>query len=137
MDYNEALPFLQANNLGVVTTVGKSGRVQATVVSAGAYDGKVVYTCREEQIKVKNVRNGSRSTVTIVRPDNRRYVTVEGPAVAIGWDNTSPEELLPLLQNVQQAVGRKVGEPEEFERAMRNDRRTIIFVTPEHIYGSL
>ena len=137
MDYNEALPFLQANNLGVVTTVGKSGRVQATVVSAGAYDGKVVYTCREEQIKVKNVRNGSRSTVTIVRPDNRRYVTVEGPAVAIGWDNTPPEELLLSYRMCSRRLAVRWAEPEEFERAMRNDRRTVIFVTPEHIYGSL
>ena len=137
MEYSEVLPFLQENNLAVATTVGTSGRVQATVVSAGPHEGKVALVSREETIKVSNARKGSRCTVTVVRPDTRRYVTIEGPATVYGWDNTSPEVLLPMLRRVYVALQRHPERFEDFDRTMREERRTVILVAPERVYGSL
>ena len=137
MEFSEALPFLQENHRAIVTTIGASGRVQATVVSAGLHEGKMAFVSREEVIKVKNVRRGSRCTVTVLRPETSRYVTVEGPAAAYGWDNTRPEELLPLLRRAYVAVGRDPDRFDDFDGTMREERRTVILVSPERVYGSL
>ena len=40
MEFKDALAFLQENHSSVVTTIGKTGLPQATIVRAGPYDGK-------------------------------------------------------------------------------------------------
>ena len=136
MELSEVLPFLDENHLAVVTTVGASGKAQATVVSAAFYDGKMSFVSRGHTMKVKNVRRSGRCSVTLLRPHDTRYVTVEGPAVAHGWDDTAPEELLSLLRGAYGAAGRKT-DADDFESRMREEQRTVVLVTPERVYGSI
>ena len=84
MEFSEAAAFLQENRLAVVTTVGPSGRAQSTVVGAAPHEGKIVFVTRGSTVKMKNLRRNGRCTVTVIKPDTRRYVTVEGPATAHG-----------------------------------------------------
>ena len=137
MEFNEVLPFLQENHLAVVTTVGVSGRAQSTVTGAAPLEGKMAFVSRERTIKVKNVRRGGRCSVTVIRPETTRYVTVEGPAIAHGWDDTGGEELLALLRSAYGAAGRSADRWDDFERSMREEQRTVVLVTPERVYGSL
>src|SRR5437867_11608808 len=91
MDFNEVLPFLEQNHTAVVTTLASTGAAQATVVSAGPYQGQIAFVSRGNTIKVKNALKRGRATVTVVRTTDNRYVTVEGAAVVRGWDNRSEE----------------------------------------------
>ena len=136
MELSEVLPFLEENHLAVVTTVGASGKAQSTVVSAALYDGKMSFVSRGHTMKVKNVRRSGRCSVTLIRPHDTRYVTVEGPAVAHGWDDTPPEELLSLLRGAYGAAGRDTA-ADDFESRMREEQRTVVLVTPERVYGSV
>lgn len=137
MEFNEVIPFLQENHLAVVTTLSSSGKAQATVVSAGPHEGRMAFVSREDTLKVRHARRGSRCTVTVIRPDTMRYLTVEGPATVHGWDNTRPEVLLPLLRQAYKAVGRDPEGIKDFDRTMQDERRTVVLVTPERVYGSL
>ena len=136
MELSEVLPFLEENHLGIVTTVGATGKAQATVVGAALYDGKMSFVSRGHTTKVKNVRRSGRCTVTLLRPHDTRYVTVEGPAVAYGWDDTPPDELLSLIRGAYGAQGRNTG-ADDFESRMREQQRTVVLVTMERVYGSL
>ena len=136
MELSEVLPFLEENHLAVVTTVGASGKAQSTVVSAALYDGKMSFVSRGGTMKVKNVRRSGRCSVTLIRPHDTRYVTVEGPAVAHGWDDTPPEALLSLLRGAYGAAGRDT-DADDFESRMREEQRTVVLVTPERVYGSI
>ncbi len=137
MEFNEVLPFLEENHTAIVSTVTPSGSAQATVVNAGPYDGRVGFVSRGHTMKVRNALKQGRATVTVLRPKDNRYVTVEGPAMVHGWDNTSSPYLLSLLRKVYAATGRPPERWEDFDGTMQKEQRTVVLVSPQRVYGSL
>jgi len=136
MEWKEALPLLQENHTGVAISVTAKGRAQATVVSTAVLDGKVGFASRGYTVKVKNIERTGRATVTVIKLDTRRYVTVEGPASVEPWQDT--KEHIKRLKQLYVAMGRAPkGTDEEFAQQMRNEERNLVLVTPEHLYGSL
>ena len=97
----------------------------------------MAFVSRDHTAKVRNVRRSGRCTVTVIKPDTRRYVTVEGPAAAHGWDDSQPNDLLALLRRAYTATGRSLDGWDDFDRAMREERRTVVLVAPERVNGSL
>ena len=136
MEWKEALPLLQENHTGVAISVTAKGRAQATVVSTAVLDGKVGFASRGYTVKVKNIERTGRATVTVIKLDTRRYVTVEGPASVEPWQDT--KEHIKRLKQLYVAMGRAPkGTDEEFAQQMRNEERNLVLVTPESLYGSL
>jgi PPOX class probable F420-dependent enzyme len=135
MEWEEALPLLQQNHTGVAISVTPKGRAQSTVVSTAVLDGKIGFSSRSRTVKLKNIQRTGRATVTVIKLDNRRYVTVEGPASIERWQDT-PEHIK-RLKDIYTAMGRAPkGTDEEFAEQMRDEKRSIVLVTPEHLYGS-
>jgi PPOX class probable F420-dependent enzyme len=136
MEWKEAFPLLQENHTGVAITVTPKGRAQATVVSTGVLDGKVGFASRGHTVKIKNIERTGRATVTVIKLDTRRYVTVEGPASVERWQDTPAH--IKRLKDLYVASGRAPkGIDEEFAQQMRKEGRGLVLVTPERLYGSL
>ncbi len=136
MEWKEALPLLQENHTGVAISVTPNGRAQSTVVSTAVLDGKIGFASRRHTVKLKNISRTARATVTVIKLDTRRYVTVEGPASIEPWQDTSAH--IKRLKDLYVAMGRgPKGSDEEFARQMRDEERSLVLVTPEHMYGSL
>ena len=136
MQWNEALPLLQGNHTGVAVSITPKGRAQSTVVSTAVLDGKVGFASRPHTVKVKNIQRTGRATVTVIKLDTRRYVTVEGPASIEPWQDTPAH--IKRLKDFYTAMGRAPkGTDEEFAKQMRDEQRSLILVTPERLYGSL
>ena len=136
MEWKEALPLLQDNHTGVAISINAKGRAQATVVSTAVLDGKVGFASRAWTVKAKNIKRTGRATVTVIKLETRRYVTVEGPASVEPWQDTPAH--IKRLKDLYTSMGRAPkGGDEEFAKQMREEQRNIILVTPERIYGSL
>ena len=136
MEWKEALPLLQENHTGVVTSITSDGRAQSTVVSTAVLDGKVGFASRPRTVKLKNIQRTGRATLTVVKLDNRRYVTVEGPASIEPWEDS--QRHIKRLKDLYVSMGRAPkGTDEEFARQMRDEERSLILITPERLYGSL
>jgi PPOX class probable F420-dependent enzyme len=136
MEWKEALPLLQDNHTGIAISVSPKGRAQATVVSTAVLDGKVGFASRGYTVKVKNIQRSGRATITVIKLDTRRYVTVEGPASIEPWQDTPAH--LKRLKELYSAMGRAPkGSDEEFAKQMRSEERNIVLITPERLYGSL
>jgi len=136
MEWKEALPLLQGNHTGVAVSVTPKGRAQSTIVSTALLDGKVGFASRPHTVKLKNIQQTGRATVTVIKLDNRRYVTVEGPASIEPWQDTPAH--IKRLKDLYAAMGRAPkGTDEEFAKQMRDEERSLVLVTPEHLYGSL
>ena len=136
MDWKEALPLLQENHTGVATSITENGRAQSTVVSTAVLDGKVGFASRPRTVKLKNIQRTGRATLTVIKLDNRRYVTVEGPAAIEPWEDSQSH--IKRLKDLYVSMGRAPkGTDEEFARQMREEERSLILVTPERLYGSL
>jgi PPOX class probable F420-dependent enzyme len=135
MEWKEALPLLQENHTGVAISVTPKGRAQSTVVSTAVLDGKVGFASRPRTVKLKNIERTGRVTVTVIKFDTRRYVTVEGPASIEPWQDTPVH--IKRLKDLYVAMDRAPKSDEEFARQMRDEERSLVLVTPEHLYGSL
>jgi PPOX class probable F420-dependent enzyme len=136
MEWKEALPLLQENHTGVATSVTANGRAQSTVVSTALLEGKVGFASRPRTVKLKNIQRTGRATLTVIKLDNRRYVTVEGPASIEPWEDS--QHHIKRLKDLYVSMGRAPkGTDEEFARQMRDEERSLILITPERLYGSL
>lgn len=136
MEWKEALPLLQQNHTAVAISVTPNGRAQSTIVSTAVLDGKVGFASRPRTVKLKNIQRTGRATVTVIKLDNRRYVTVEGPATIEPWQDTPAH--IKRLKGLYVAMGRAPkGTDEEFVRQMREEERSLVLVSPERVYGSL
>ena len=135
MEWQEALPLLQENHTGVAATVTPKGRAQATIVSTAVLDGKVGVAARPRTVKAKNIERTGRATITVIKLENRRYVTVEGPATIEPWQDTPAH--IKRLKDFYVSMGRTKGTDEEFAKQMREEQRSLILVTPEQLYGSV
>ena len=138
MDLSEALPLLTENHTAVVSTVTPSGVPQNTIVTTGFVDGKLVWVSRGRTVKIKNIERTGRATATVIRLDNRRYVTVEGPAAVRTWQNTEASVLVRLLWSAYEAMERPPQTSrEEFAKTMEEEQRMVVEITPQRLYGSL
>ena len=135
MEFNDALPFLEQEHSAVVTTIGRSGLPQATIVRAGPYEGTMTFVVRGGTVKLANLKRDDRCTVLVAKPDWTRYATVEGRAATHRQDNTGEEELRLLLRRVFTAAGGTHSDWEECDRVMREEARAVVLVTPERVYG--
>ena len=136
MEWKEALPLLQGNHTGVAISITPKGRAQSTVVSAAVLDGKVGFASRSHTVKVKNIRRTGHASLTVIKFETRRYVTVEGPASFEPWQDIPAH--IKRLKDLYVASGRTPkGTDEEFAQQMRKEKRGLVLITPEHLYGSL
>lgn len=136
MEWKEALPLLQENHTGVAISVTPKGRAQSTIVSTAVLDGKLGFASRDYTVKAKNIQRTGRAAVTVIKLDTRRYVTVEGPASIEPWQDTPAH--IKRLKDLYVAMGRAPkGTDEQFAQQMRDEKRNLVLVTPESVYGSL
>ncbi len=136
MTLDDIRPFLEAEHHGVVTTFRRNGTAQMSIVASGIYRDQAVFVARGDTAKLGNLTRDPRCTVLTVKPDWSEYAFSEGRAQIYSWDNTPPEELRLLLREAYRACGG--GEHpdwEEYDRVMKQERRAVVTVTSDRVYG--
>ena len=132
------------NGLAVVATARADDTIQASLVNAGPLPhpgsgeptlGFVTYG----RVKLGNLRARPQIAVTFRR--GWRWATVEGRAELAGPDDDqpwldSPQALAQLLRDIFTAAGGTHDDWDEFDRTMREQRRTAVLITPTRIYGN-
>ncbi len=125
------------HNFCVAATTRGDGTVQASVVSAGVMDDAVVFVAVGGSRKLENLR--ARPHVTVVAQSGGRWVSVEGEARLIGPDDpvdgVDSEQLRVLLRDAFKAAGGTHDDWDTYDRVMRDERRTVVFVAPARVYG--
>jgi PPOX class probable F420-dependent enzyme len=132
------------SGLCVVSTLRADGTIQASVVNAGVYQhpvsgvSGVAFVAMGGSRKLANLR--ARPRVTVVARANWQWAAVEGDAELIGPDDpiegVGPEELRLALRAVFVAAGGTHDDWDDYDRAMAEQRRTIVFVEPERVYSN-
>ena len=98
------------------------------------YDG---FTVTEDRAKLKNLRRDPRCTLLVSRESWWGFVVLQGKARIMSADNTDAEEFrLAMRDAYRTCSGSEHPNWDEYDQAMRDDRRSIIVVVPEHIYGT-
>ena len=128
--------FLTRNHNAAITTFRRSGAAQMSVVTCGLLGDGVAFTTTGDRAKLKNLKRDSRCTILVGTDDWRIFLVLEGEAQLIGTDTASADEYRETLRNVYRtAAGQEHPNWPEYDKAMLNDRRYAIIVTPHHVYG--
>lgn len=127
--------------LAVVSTTRPDGTVHSSLVNAGVFDHPsskepvVAFVARGSAHKLKLLAATGRANA--VFRSGWEWVSVEGPAEIVGPDHLpagfAPEDLPQLLRDVFTAAGGTHDNWAEYDRAMVEERRTAVFITPARI----
>ena len=129
--------FVTETHRGVLTTFRRNGAAQMSIISCGPFRDGVAFTVTEERSKLWNLRRDSRCSLLVSRESWWGFVVLEGHAQVLSAANTDAEELRLALRKVYRAAsGQEHPNWEEYDQAMVDDRRSVIVVVPEHIYGT-
>ena len=132
------------HGLCVVSTLRADGTIQSSVVNAGV----LAHPVTGEQVvglvagggtrKLANLRVRPRASVVVRAGWN--WAGVEGPVELAGPDDPLPgvdaERLRLLLREVFTAAGGTHDDWPVYDRVMAEERRTVVLVTPERVWGN-
>ncbi|MEU6788559.1 PPOX class F420-dependent oxidoreductase [Nonomuraea angiospora] len=137
-----ATPFdprtlLAESRLGVLATIKSDGRPQLSPVMP-FYDraAEVVYVSMTEgRAKTANLRRDPRAALEVTSPDGWSWATAEGTVTLTGpgADPHGPE-VEALVDYYRRAAGEHP-DWEEYRSVMVSDRRVLMTMRVEHIYG--
>jgi PPOX class probable F420-dependent enzyme len=122
---------------GALVALKRDGRPQLSNVSY-VYDPDrrlLRISTTADRAKVANLRRDPRAGFYVTRPDQRGYAVAEGLAeltpVAAEPDDATVDELV----EVYRAIAGEHGDWDEYRAAMVADRRLVIRLTVDHVYG--
>ncbi|RCG24981.1 PPOX class F420-dependent oxidoreductase [Sphaerisporangium album] len=129
--------LLAESRLGVLATIKSDGRPQLSPVLP-FYDpeAEVIYVSMVEgRAKTANLRRDPRATLEVTSPDGGAWATAEGTATLTG-PGTDPHgpEVEALVDYYRRAAGEHP-DWDEYRAAMVSDRRVLMAMTVEHVYG--
>ena len=134
---DNAKQFLSENHHAVLTTFRKNGAAQMSILSVGYYKEGVAFTTTDDRAKLVNLKRDPRCSLLVSKDSWWGFIVLEGKAKVMSADNTDADELRLALRDVFVAAsGKEHPDWDEYDQAMRDDRRSAIIVVPDRIYGT-
>lgn len=136
MELDAALAYVRDRHRGVLLTLKRDGRPQASNIAYSlGDDGIIPISVTGTRAKTANARRDPRVALHVTAEDFWSYVVLEGEAelsaVATEWGDDAVEELIGLYWSTQ-------GEHpdwDDYRRAMVDDERMVLRVRPDAAYG--
>jgi PPOX class probable F420-dependent enzyme len=130
--------LLADSRLAVLATIKADGRPQMSPVTP-FYDrasGVIYVSMTDSRAKTANLRRDARATLEVTRADGRAWATAEGTATLVGpgADPDGPE-VRALVDYYRTAAGEHP-DWDEYRSVMVADRRVLMTMTVEHVYGA-
>ena len=134
----------EETGLVTVSTTQVDGRVLSSVVNCGMIehpltgDTCVAFVSGSKAARLKHIDRGSQVTITARR--GWAWSSVTGPADLIRPEQVpesiDKEQMRLLLREVFHAAGGVHDDLEEYDRAMVQEGRVVVCVTPERVLGN-
>jgi PPOX class probable F420-dependent enzyme len=132
----DAIAYLEPRHAGVLLTLKRDGRPQASNVSYAWLDGAACVSVTDHRAKTRNLRRDPRASLHVTSSDFWSYVVVEGTAELSPVASTPGDPTCLALRRVYEAIR---GEPhpdwDEYDAAMVADHRLVLGLLPERAYG--
>jgi PPOX class probable F420-dependent enzyme len=130
--------LLAESRLGVLATIKSDGLPQLSPVTP-FYDekaGVVLVSMTEGRAKTANLRRDPRAALEVTSADSWAWATAEGTVTLTG-PGTDPHgpEVEALVDHYRRAAGEHP-DWDEFRSVMVADRRVLMTMTVDHVYGA-
>ena len=135
MQQSDALDFIRDTNHAVLITTKRGGRPQSSNVSYAMDGDTIIVSVTDGRAKTSNLRRDPHATLHVSRDDFYAYVAIEAyveltPVAADPHDDTADQ----LVEYFRKLAGEH-DDWEEYRRAMVDDGRLLLKLTPTHAYG--
>ena len=135
MTLDEVTDLLVQNQVATFTTYRRDGRPQMSLVTVGRVGDALAFTTHRPSAKYANLLRDPRCAMMVMSPDLRNYAVLDGDARIVGGRDADPETVRLTLRDVYRAAARKEHPDwEEYDRAVRDDGRVAILLTPSRMY---
>ena len=128
--------FISKNDKAVLSTFRRSGAAQLSIVVVGNYGEGAAFTTTEDRAKLANLRRDPRCSLLVSQDSWWGFIVLEGAARVMSADNTDAEELRQAFRDVYRSISGEHPDWDEYDQAMVKDRRNVVVVVPERIYGT-
>jgi PPOX class probable F420-dependent enzyme len=130
--------LLAEARLGVLATIKSNGLPQLSPITP-YYDqqaGVIYVSMTEGRAKTANLRRDPRAALEVTSPDGWAWATAEGTVTLTGpgTDPHGPE--VESLVNYYRAAAGEHPDWAEYRSVMVADRRVLMALTVEHVYGA-
>ena len=137
MDEAKLNDFLSVDHDAVLSTLRSSGDIQLSIVTVGPVENGAAFTTTEERAKLINLKRNPKCSLLISTNNWSPYVVLQGEAKIYTIKNTPEHELASILRKIyRNASGREHPNWEEYDEAMKVDKRAAVVVVPREIYGT-
>jgi PPOX class probable F420-dependent enzyme len=138
MELSAATPFLASHQRGVLLTQKRDGRPQASNIVYGLSDGIIRISVTDDRAKTRNIGRDPRVSLHVTSDNFWSYVVVEGTAeLSAVTTRPADEPGAELAELYEMVSGKPHPDWSEFHEAMVRDRRLVIRIRPERVYGQL
>ncbi|MCP9270799.1 PPOX class F420-dependent oxidoreductase [Mycolicibacterium arenosum] len=134
---DKLLALISGNTLGVLVTVKRDGRPQLSNV-VYHFDSRAVaieVSVTEPRAKTRNLRRDPRASLYVRSDDGWAYAVAEGDAIltppAAAPHDDTVEALVALYRN----ISGEHSDWDDYRRAMVDDRRVLLTLPINHLYG--
>ena len=128
--------FIASNDKAVLSTFRRNGQAQLSIISVGPYSDGAAFTTTEDRAKLLNLRRDPRCSLLVSQDSWWGFVVLEGNARILAPDTTDPEELRQAFRDVYRSISGEHPDWDEYDRAMVEDKRAVVIVVPDRIYGT-
>jgi PPOX class probable F420-dependent enzyme len=129
--------LLATSRLGVLATIRANGLPQLSPVTPfhDADAGTLMVSMTEGRAKTANLRRDPRAALEVTSSDGRAWAVAEGPVTLTG-PGTDPQgpEVEALVSYYRAAAGEHP-DWDEYRATMVADRRVLMTMTVERVYG--
>ncbi len=136
MDTDALRQLVASKRQGVLTTIKRDGRPQLSSVSyhLGA-DDVIRVSVTDGRAKTANLRRDPRASLHVARDDFWAYAVVEGTARLLPVAASPDDATVDALVELYRAIAGEHDDWDEYRRAMVADRRLVIELPVERVYG--
>ncbi len=138
MQLDRATDFAAARHAGVLITLKRDGRPQASNINYACDATTARISVTASRAKTNNLQRDPRASLHVTSDDFWRWVVLEGTAsftpVASVDDPDTLEALRTLYRDVR---GEEHPDWDDYDRAMVEDRRQVLTIDLDHAYGQL
>jgi PPOX class probable F420-dependent enzyme len=127
VDIDEALAFARENKRGILGTINADGTPHLVPVFAAVKDGLLLVSTPSTTVKARNIARDPRVTMAFgIRP----WLAVAGTARIV------TDDLPPRLREYYRLASGEHPDWDDYDRAMIEEKRVLLEITPERIYPS-
>ena len=136
MDTSALRALVDSGHHGVLVTLKSDGRPQLSNVAYAVGDDDIIrVSVTDDRAKTANLRRDPRASLHVTRDDFYAYAVVEGTASLTPVASTPDDDTVDQLVEYYRAVSGEHDDWDDYRAAMVADRRLVIQLPIERLYG--